>query len=358
MASALVVASAIYLYHTGTTNSKLSYFSNETRTSLISGNIRKISEHFENQCAVLNIARLTFSFQDEIIDLKCTSAGSNKFYLSKAYTIYFDQEQRIVLSELDYRMNLSDYNFIAAITALILVLMNVAFYNFLNKFYQRKSQQLLYFKEQEMKISVSRKLAHDIRSPLSTLNLISSKISDENLKELQQAVVHQINGIAEKVLEQTRLVKSHSYGDIVEQIKHEYTFKQSTLNRTFTFHFDSYFKNIKVDAPDFLYSGLNNLIQNSIDATSVLTGQIAICATATKNFVTFTVTDNGCGMSENVLSKIGEKEITFGKLSSGNGIGVLHLAQALKSIEGNLRIQSQPSSGTEVQITIPINLIE
>lgn len=86
---------------------------------------------------------------------------------------------------------------------------------------------------------------------------------------------------------------------------------------------------------------LSNLINNSVDAMNGIDNpKIKIEIACIDSKITLSIVDNGKGMSPEILSKIGQRGITFGKKidSSGSGLGLFHAKTFLESNNGKLEI--------------------
>ncbi|MEQ1723757.1 MAG: sensor histidine kinase [Pseudobdellovibrio sp.] len=235
---------------------------------------------------------------------------------------------------------------------------------------------ILFVEQQDRKNKVSemaQKLAHDIRSPISTLNLISVKIENEDIKDLQLSVVKQINQIADELLKysqnsnQTKIKFSDSKIDIhsenvdftemLKNLQKEYIFKSIALKQIVEFNISSDISKYKTSKQlvDTAYPIINNLIQNSIEATSVsVSGLIEIKVFLHKNCLVIQIIDNGKGMSKEFLSKLGHSKISHGKNNdggmSGNGIALYNAKSDLNKYGAKLNIQSELGKGTKVEL--------
>lgn len=218
-------------------------------------------------------------------------------------------------------------------------------------YFEQKSLEL---KKQESLSFMSRKLAHDIRSPLSTLNLVSAKIENPNLKEIQDAVINQINALAEDLLGQSKKAKQLTTYELLEQLKKECQVKSKHIDQTIIFETNNNLLNNATAAPTFLYSGLNNLIQNSIEA-SPENSKILVLADVVGSQIKIQVIDRGHGIPQSLLEVLGTKEIFSNKKSdfSGNGLAVFNLNQELLKIRGQLNIKSEENNGTTITLLFP-----
>ena len=65
------------------------------------------------------------------------------------------------------------------------------------------------------------------------------------------------------------------------------------------------------------------------------------------------VEDTGCGMSEEVLTRIFEPFYTTKPLGQGTGLGMSLVHGIVKDLGGELAVRSQPQQGTHITITLP-----
>lgn len=71
------------------------------------------------------------------------------------------------------------------------------------------------------------------------------------------------------------------------------------------------------------------------------------------DYVTLTVTDDGCGMSPEVLTRVFEPFFTTKPVGKGTGLGLSQIFGFVRQCEGEIRIESQPGEGTSVHLYMP-----
>lgn len=220
---------------------------------------------------------------------------------------------------------------------------------------------------------LSSRVAHDIRSPLSVLNSLAKGISslkDED-KDIINAVVGRINGIAEDLLKQRKrelttfsLNKNPSsvleschletvLNEIVEEKKIEYKgdSRVQIFLRANPASKDTY---VQVSSTT-LARCISNLINNSIEAIRE-DGSIYLETDTRDKFATIILTDFGKGIPEESLERVMNSSYSYGKENSksGNGIGISSAIAEVRKVSGSLEIKSRVDVGTQVIIRIPL----
>jgi signal transduction histidine kinase len=216
------------------------------------------------------------------------------------------------------------------------------------------------------KISLmARQVAHDIRGPLTALNTLG-RLSHEmgpEKKELLLLAVGRINGIAEDLLrkgegadvEEAPEVVSSSAGaelfSAISSLVKEYRFAHPQVQLTFQNHTGSenlpiFLERIKVQRI------LSNILNNAIEACSLGEAVVTVTLLDRPDHWVIQVMDNGCGIPEEFLSRLGQEGASFGK-TSGNGLGIFDAQQALKACGGDLQIHSRVGVGTQVILMLP-----
>lgn len=114
---------------------------------------------------------------------------------------------------------------------------------------------------------------------------------------------------------------------------------------------------VRMSSPQF-HRVLLNLVLNSRDAMPD-GGRITIQARAhagngaETDKCEITVTDTGCGISEEVREHLFEPFFTTKRSGSGNGLGLFTIHNIVTQAGGRLEVKSVPGKGTEVQIRLP-----
>lgn len=215
-------------------------------------------------------------------------------------------------------------------------------------------------------------VSHDIRSPLSALNITMSKVHvDVETKAIINNAIKRINDIADNLLRHrmldegtnTNLVGHEAFSkldhhesvnilpivaSLIEEKKTEFKKKNKILI--------SYVADEVTDASAkiseiALTSLLSNLINNAVESISD-EGTVSISARIYQSIILITVADNGVGISKDEMAQIGKKGFTSGK-ENGNGLGIYHAKKSVEDAGGSFVVRSDVSIGTSIEIQLP-----
>lgn len=101
---------------------------------------------------------------------------------------------------------------------------------------------------------------------------------------------------------------------------------------------------------------LSNITNNAVEAITAAKreeGLIEINLDKMNHFIVITISDNGSGMSQDVINKLGTHEFSEGK-KGGHGIGLFSAIKQIKLWHGNYKITSEINHGTKFAIFLPI----
>ena len=96
-----------------------------------------------------------------------------------------------------------------------------------------------------------------------------------------------------------------------------------------------------------------NLLNNAKEAMPSSGGVITVCTYWAGDFLGIDFVDNGCGMSEDVMSKIFEPFFTTKE--NGTGIGLAVSYGIIKAHNGEIRFKSEEGKGTVATVLLPLN---
>lgn len=234
-----------------------------------------------------------------------------------------------------------------------------------------KSKEQERIRNAESKALLVTQIAHDIRSPLAALKAVSRNDADLSFEDqsLMEAAIQRINAIAENLLRMSReaTVKNAEVKEAVsvlaiqdlnqkiELLKREKSLEYSNTGPVeiiLNLDLPQVIARVKIDPAGFMRV-LSNLINNSIEA-SLPGNRRIIVSTRVELFARkwfLIVEDHGTGFPEHLIAKLGRHGLTYGKVG-GNGIGIAHAIQQIKSWGGTFAVESLRNP-TRICITLP-----
>ncbi len=204
----------------------------------------------------------------------------------------------------------------------------------------------------------SRILAHDIKSPLAAIKVVSQVLEQkpEKSKELLARGVQRIEGMLENIVKndgQKELPEKFEIVDIVSLV-------EKVIDDFRSVYPDVKIKLIKNTSenrpevslvPDLIDRALRNLLKNSIEAFSIRGSSIEIIVNSGKDTVSFSLVDDGPGFPKELIEKVGKTRINSTK-KGGSGLGLYQVKKAVQRCSGNLEIFTSPE-GTQFIISFP-----
>lgn len=104
---------------------------------------------------------------------------------------------------------------------------------------------------------------------------------------------------------------------------------------------------------DRLSAAIGNLIQNAQEATPK-DGEVGVRLTVLEKRAVIVVRDDGCGMDQGFMRERLFRAFDTTKGDTGMGIGAYETREYVRSLGGELQVESSPGHGTTFQITLPV----
>lgn len=195
---------------------------------------------------------------------------------------------------------------------------------------------------------LSARLSHDMRNPLSNLNMSLKLINNENLDESSRKKIeimerslsrltHQINNVLDFVRTKEPSISKWNLNSILQdsinQIKVPNTVKISLPKHNLL---------ISCDKEQFEILFLN-LIKNSIESIEN-NGTIKIESNETSKEIIIQIQDSGSGIPEQYIGQIFDPLVTF--KSRGTGLGLASCQNIVKSHGGVISVKNNPTTFT------------
>ncbi len=215
---------------------------------------------------------------------------------------------------------------------------------------------------------VARRLAHEIKNPLTPIQLsaerikhkLGSKLNKDDTEILDKAVstiVNQVDAMKTMVNEFSEYARapklnleSTDINETIIEISH--LFENSGIK--ITTNLLKGLPKIKVDG-NMMRQVLINLIQNAQDAmiNNTKKPSIKINTNKYKNYLILSIEDNGPGFSEDILKKAFEPYVTT--KSHGTGLGLAIVKKIIEEHEGIIVVENIKSGGAHINIQLPIS---
>ncbi len=223
---------------------------------------------------------------------------------------------------------------------------------------KRIQVQEVKIKEKEKAQAINKlalQIAHDIKSPLDVLAMVtqSGMANSEEGVELIEMATNRLFNISEDLLASNRKLKEITeITSAVQNIIQE----KKVISNNICFTFDSNVDDsiVKMDESNFSRV-FSNLLNNAIEAIEDRAGEINIRIEKRNEFVDLEIRDNGKGIPKNILEKILKEHISYGK-KKGNGLGLKHAIETIKSVGGTFHILSNPGLGTSTRFSLPVSV--
>lgn len=228
---------------------------------------------------------------------------------------------------------------------------------------ERELQRLNENKNQTLSI-----LAHDVRSPLTSLNTMTRLMLDGNFERSEflnrLTTIHEKSSQVLEFIDTTLLWTRSNFNSI--SLKIEEVDVQNTVTKILQVYSNIYqSKNLTITKQlntslirtdqEVLTIVLRNLLSNAIKFSKDH-GEIIVSLQQNADNFSLCIKDNGVGMSTETLSKLQQDHFTSSvgtREEKGLGLGLKLCRQLIKKLSGEIVMKSKLGSGTEVIVTLP-----
>lgn len=228
---------------------------------------------------------------------------------------------------------------------------------------QHYYQKSLKSKAENQKYEITRQVAHDIRSPLAALDMLTSQTTGlpEDQRNILRNASRRIHDIADNLLtsnvnetfNSTNKQSTHLISGMIAPLMAEKRAQfRDKIDLTIEAEFNSNNYGLFADVNIVEFKRvLSNLINNAAEATPTPTF-IKVNVYSKGNQTHISISDNGPGIPAKLLPELTKKGATFGK-KGGSGLGLYHAKESIELWGGELQISSKVGSGTTVTIVLP-----
>ncbi len=218
---------------------------------------------------------------------------------------------------------------------------------------------------------VARRLAHEIKNPLTPIQLSAERLRHKYLANMDEkdarvldrathTIVQQVENLKEMVKafsEYARMpvlqLEEVDLNGLVKEVMELYFGNLQKIK--FTLELDSGTPQIEADIGR-LRQVLHNLIKNALEAFSDQPGEITISTRCAEEqacrYVELKVRDTGPGIPEEMFSQLFEPYITT--KPKGSGLGLAIVKKIVEEHGGRLWAENNPGSGASIVIRLPV----
>lgn len=206
-----------------------------------------------------------------------------------------------------------------------------------------------------------RTLAHEVRNPLNNITMSAEQLGNSSAMEDHPLYLDIIKRNSIRI---NNLITELLHSQLPKDNMRKSSCLQDILNEVFTTAIDRLtLKRIqhKASLPEpqifipadreNLKIALLNIIINAVEAMSEDTGLLTIDLSVSGKKAILTISDNGCGISEEHINHIFEPYFTRKK--NGTGLGLAFTLNIIRAHNAALDVSSLPGRGTTFTITFP-----
>jgi len=207
-----------------------------------------------------------------------------------------------------------------------------------------------------------RTLAHEVRNPLNNITLSVEQLLQDvrddsmqlyldmiqrNSKRISDLISELLNTSKPTEIKLDEFILQTILDDVISSAIDRLTLKRIRLQISYP----DEFLEIKADK-EKLKIALLNIVINAIEAMEEETGNLSISLTHLPNQAILRIADNGCGISEENISRLFEPYFT--QKRNGVGLGLAFTLNILQAHKASIEVSSVLGKGTTFTIIFPL----
>jgi len=211
-------------------------------------------------------------------------------------------------------------------------------------------------------------LAHEIKNPLSTLNINLQLLKEElqsmtgeNCKrayrtQVLQKEVQRLDEILNDFLRfakgQELELKDYDINEILDEVVDFVTPEIKQKKILILKSYDANLSLCRIDS-NLIKQAILNIIINAEQAMEN-GGELMVRTSRDKKYIQIDITDTGAGIPKDIIDKI--FQVYFSTKKMGTGLGLPTAKRIIEDHKGIISVQSEEGKGTNFSIKLPINL--
>ena len=219
---------------------------------------------------------------------------------------------------------------------------------------------------------VARRLAHEIKNPLTPIQLSAERMRRRYLEQMKgedaqvldratytivqqvEAMKAMVNAFSEYARAPDMKVTRFPFNALVLEVADLHRVQESAV--TIEVDADPHIEQVEADRGR-VRQILNNLIVNGVEAVEHSTdGRVTIAtkleAAAGAEYATITVSDNGPGFAREVLGRVFDPYVT--SKPKGTGLGLAIVKKIVEEHGGRVEADNRPEGGARVRVSLPV----
>lgn len=242
------------------------------------------------------------------------------------------------------------------VSYLIIIILGLIILNYLeNKTVTEKLKFDLLQNEKAFIANRTKQVTHDIASPLSSLRMMVSLLNniDPEIRQILESSVQRTAEIVEDLKKHNDDTINFCPSSCMLEIVNE----KKMIYKNCNFEVEKNMIDVKLmGSPSKFKRVLSNLINNAYESIEHAQGTIKINQFTDGHNYNIWIVDNGLGMSDETLKKLGSEGFSLGKIghkTAGSGLGVSYCRFVITQMNGLLKYESKLGNGTITKLSVP-----